>query len=225
METMEFLQKLINEGIAAIPEITGQNSAGQNSYNNWGYPGNTFDQGHTVAIAHRAPWQASGLVDTFELGYVPYPWGSNVSLDESMIGQSGAYLTLDDNYMGSAYDGTALVLTKGVENVGEPVEILEMVTELLEWDFCKKDYVAPEGSQDCDWLEEGIDEELHFFVTLRESVEFYNSINRVSFQLPWTRMIYENLDLPSTFAEYYEIDMRSMIEAGYATEEVMTPLQ
>ena len=224
LETMEFLQKLINEDIAAIPDITGQNDKGQNSYNNWGYPGSTFDAGEVVAMSHRAAWQAAGLVDKFELGYVPYPWGSNVSLDESKIGQSGAYLTLDENYMGSYYDGQALVLTKGVEKKGDPIAIMTMLTELMGWDSAMKNYVPEEGTQDCGWLEEGIDEDLYFFHSSRETCEFYNSINSVSFQLPWTRMVYENLGIRSECESYYQIDMAAMIEAGYATEDMMTPI-
>ena len=221
LETMEFLQKLIDEGIAAIPEITGQNSEGYNTYNNWGYPGATFDAGEKVAMSHRAAWQAAGLVDKFELGYVPYPWGSNVSLDESLIGQSGAYLTLDDNYMGSYYDGQAIVLTKGIEKKADPIAVMTMVTELMGWKFAMKDYVAEEGTQDCGWLEEGIDEDLYFFHSSRETCEFYNSVNGVSFQLPWTRMIYEKLGVRSECESYYQIDMAAMVEAGYATEDMM----
>ena len=218
IETMEFLQKLIDEDIAAIPEITGQNSAGFNSYNNWGYPGATFDAGETVAISHRAAWQAAGLVDKFELGYVPYPWGSNVSLDESLIGQSGAYLTLDDNYMGSYYDGQALVLTKGIEKKADPIAVMTMVTELMGWKGVMKNHVPEEGTQDCGWLEEGIDEDLYFFHSSRETCEFYNSINSVSFELPWTRMIYENLGVRSECEAYYQTDMALMKEAGYIKE-------
>ena len=221
LETMEFLQKLIDEGIAAIPEITGQNSQGYNSYNNWGYPGATFDAGEKVAMSHRAAWQAAGLVDKFELGYVPYPWGSNVSLDESLIGQSGAYLTIDDNYMGSYYDGQAIVLTKGIEKKADPIAVMTMVTELMGWKFAMKDYVPEEGTQDCGWLEEGIDEDLYFFHSSRETCEFYNSVNGVSFQLPWTRMIYEKLGVRSECESYYQIDMAAMVEAGYATEDMM----
>ena len=218
LETMEFLQKLVDEGIAAIPEITGQNSQGYNSYNNWGYPGATFDAGEKVAMSHRAAWQAAGLVEKFELGYVPYPWGSNVSLDESLIGQSGAYLTLDDNYMGSYYDGQAIVLTKGIEKKADPIGVMVMMAELMGWKNVMKDYVPEEGTQDCGWLEEGIDEDLYFFHSSRETCEFYNSINSVTFELPWTRMIYEKLSVRSECEAYYQTDMALMREAGYIKE-------
>ena len=221
LETMEFLQKLIDEDIAAIPEIVGQNDAGLNSYNNWGFPGATFDAGEKVAIAHRADWQAAGLVDKFELGYVPYPWGSNVSLDESLIGQSGAYLTLDDNYMGSYYDGEVIALTKGIEQKADPIAVMTMVAELVGWDSVMKNYVPEEDMQDCGWLEEGIDEDLFFFTCSREAGESYNATQNILFELPWTRMIYEKMDVRETCENYYQVDMAAMLETGYCTEDML----
>ncbi len=221
LEAMEFLQKLINEGLAAIPDSSVTES-GATSYNNWGYPGSTFDAGETIAISHRAAWQAAGLVDKFELGYVPYPWGSNVSLDESKIGQEGAYLTLDSNYMGSYYDGQAIVLVKGIEKKADPLAVMTMMTELMGWDSLMNGYVAEEGSQSCGWLEDGIDKELYFFQCDRQTCEFYNSINSVDFTVAFNGTIYQNKSVRSEFESFYQADMAAMIEAGYATEDMMT---
>ena len=222
IETMEFLQKLVNEGIAAIPD---QNESG--GYNNWGYPGSTFDAGETIAISHRAAWQAAGLVDKFELGYVPYPWGSNVSLDESLIGQEGAYKTLDERYMGSYYDGQAMVLVKGIEKKADPIAVMTMLTEFMGWDSVMNGYVPEEGSQSCGWLEDGIDKDLYFFQGDRQTCEFYNSINSVDFQ--WSnnisKTIYQNMGVRSNFESYYQSDMAAMIEAGYASLDMMTPVE
>ncbi len=219
LEAMEFLQKLINEGIAAVPVTeTG-------GYDNWNYPGRTFDAGEVVAMSHRAAWQAAGLVDKFELGYVPYPWGSNVSLDESLIGQPGAYKTLDDNYMGSYFDGQAMVMIKSIEKKADPIAVMTMLTEFMGWDSAMKGYVPEEGTQDCGWLEEGIDEDLYFFHSDRQVCEFYNSINSVEFTVAFNGTIYQNKSVRSEFEAFYQADMAAMIEAGYATEDMMTPVQ
>lgn len=226
LETMEFLQKLVNEGIAAIPDSSVSES-GAISYNNWNYPGSTFDAGETVAISHRAAWQAAGLVDKFELGYVPYPWGSNVSLDESLIGQDDAYKTLDSNYMGSYYDGQAMVLVKGIEKKADPIGVMTMLVELMGWDSLMNGYVPEEGSQSCGWLEDGIDKDIYFFASDRQTCEFYNSISSVTFA--WknniSKTIYQNMGVRSNFESYYQSDMAAMVEAGYATLDMITPVQ
>ena len=224
IECMEFLQKLVNEGIAAIPD-SSVNEEGQTSYNNWGYPGATFDAGETIAISHRAAWQAAGLVDKFELGYVPYPWGSNVSLDESLIGQSGAYKTLDSNYMGSYYDGQAMVLVKGIEKKADPIAVMTMLTELMGWESVMNGYVAEEGSRSCAWLEDGIDKDLYFFHDDRQTCEFYNSIQSVKFTVAFSGTIYQNKSVRSEFESFYQADMALMIEAGYASLDMMTPIE
>ena len=93
-----------------------------------------------------------------------------------------------------------------------------MMAELMGWKNVMKDYVPEEGTQDCGWLEEGIDEDLYFFHSSRETCEFYNSINSVTFELPWTRMIYEKLSVRSECEAYYQTDMALMREAGYIKE-------
>ncbi len=219
LEAMEFLQKLVNEGICPTPVTeTG-------GYDTWGYPGRTFDAGEKVAMAHRAAWQVTGLVDKFELGYVPYPWGSNVSLDESLIGQSGAYKTLDSNYMGSYFDGQAMVMIKSIEKKADPIAVMTMLTELMGWDRAMNGYVPEEESKDCGWLEDGIDEDLYFFHDERQVCEFYNSINSVDFTVAFNGTIYQNKSVRSEFEAFYQADMAAMIEAGYASLDMMTPIQ
>ena len=221
---MEFLQKLVNEGIAAIPD-SSVTDTGAISYNNWGYPGSTFDAGETIAISHRAAWQAAGLVDKFELGYVPYPWGSNVGIDESLIGQEGAYKTLDERYMGSYYDGQAMVLVKGIEKKADPIAVMTMMTELMGWDSVMNGYVPEEGSQSCGWLEDGIDKDLYFFQGDRQTCEFYNSIKSVKLTVSFNQIVYQNKSVRSELESYYQADMAAMIEAGYASLDMMTPVE
>ena len=83
IETMEFLQKLWNAGVCRMPNVTESGS-----YDNWGTPSATFDQGVEVAMTHRAGWQYGGMNNNgVDWGFVPYPWGSNVTCE-------GDYTTL-----------------------------------------------------------------------------------------------------------------------------------
>ena len=108
IETMEFLQKLWNAGVCRMPNVT--ESGG---YDNWGTPGATFDKGVEVAMTHRAGWQYGGMnANGIDWGFVPYPWGSNVTL-----GTEGDYTTLSDTYKAAFYDyGCMGNILSGVEN-------------------------------------------------------------------------------------------------------------
>lgn len=218
LETMEFIQKLVNEGLAAIPD---QDENG--SYNNWGYPGNTFDQGTTVAMAHRAAWQAAGLVDKFDLGYVPYPWGSNVTVDADKVGESGAYLTLSDNYGSSYYDGQVITFTKGVEEKADLMQLTSMMAELMKWDSFLTSYEG-ESITPAEWLETGtIDSDLYLFARGREHLEFYNSVD-LDFTLAFNGPVYGNQSIRSVMQSAYNADMALMVEAGYADKSLYNPV-
>lgn len=108
IETMEFLQKLWNAGVCRMPNVTESGS-----YDNWGTPAATFDKGVEVAMTHRAGWQYGGLNGNgIDWGFVPYPWGSNVTL-----GTEGDYTTLSDTYRAAFYDyGCMGNILSGVEN-------------------------------------------------------------------------------------------------------------
>ena len=108
IETMEFLQKLWNAGVCRMPNVTESGS-----YDNWGTPAATFDKGVEVAMTHRAGWQYGGLNNNgIDWGFVPYPWGSNVTL-----GTEGDYTTLSETYRAAFYDyGCMGNILSGVEN-------------------------------------------------------------------------------------------------------------
>ena len=108
IETMEFLQKLWQAGVCRMPNVTESGS-----YDNWGTPAATFDKGVEVAMTHRAGWQYGGLNSNgINWGFVPYPWGSNVTL-----GVEGDYTTLSDTYKAAFYDyGCMGNILSGVEN-------------------------------------------------------------------------------------------------------------
>jgi hypothetical protein len=125
IETMEFLQKLWNAGVCRMPNVT--ESGG---YDNWGTPAATFDKGVEVAMTHRAGWQYGGLNNNgIDWGFVPYPWGSNVTL-----GVEGDYTTLSDTYKAAFYDyGCLGNILSGVENDFPGIEkdyLIEALTHL-----------------------------------------------------------------------------------------------
>ena len=130
-----------------------------------GYADGTFSAGNTVAMAHRAGWQAwyinstdDGPAFKFNLGFVPYPWGSNVTIDESKVGQEDAYLSLSDNYAATYYDGQLICMVKGIEEKVNPMHAMSMVMEWMGWNDKMAAYEPePETEVDqssCTWLED-----------------------------------------------------------------------
>jgi ABC-type glycerol-3-phosphate transport system substrate-binding protein len=221
IETIEFAYRCISEGLSPIPLTdTG-------SYNNWGYCGTTFDQGHTVAIGHRAAWQAAGLVSVFDVGFVPYPWGKGVSIDEDKIGDMDAYLTLSDDYMQTYYDGQVMSFICNITEKADPMELTSMMCELMGWDFMLASE-AEETNLYAGWLEDGtIDDELYAWTRTREVWQYYNSIAGDLWEsnLSWNKMLYENAGIRSTLQSAYTAEMAGVIEAGLATEDVLTDVE
>ncbi len=124
IETMEMLQKLFNAGVCRMPNVTESGS-----YDNWGTPAATFDQGIEVAMTHRATWQMGGLNNNgVNWGFAPYPWGSNVTIENN------DYTTLSDNYRAAYYDyGCMGNILAGVENDFPGIEkdyLIEALTNL-----------------------------------------------------------------------------------------------
>lgn len=220
IECLEFFEKCLQDGL--IAPATQTESGG---YDTWNYPGNTFDQGTTVAMAHRAAWQASGLVGKFELGFVPYPWGSEVTVDESKVGESGAYLTLSDNYATSYYDGQLLCLTNGIQDKADPMQVMLMLLDWMScfdgtnWDNALTSYVKEEtGSSGCTWLEDGLDKDLYVFSSSRERLEPFNSLD-LDLTLAPNATLYGGESIRSAMESFYQADMATMIENGYANAE------
>ncbi len=222
LESFEFLQKLINEGICAKATAV-TNDDGSTGYDTWGYPGATFDQGNTVAIAHRAGWQMS-YVDpaTMELGFVPYPWGSNVTIDESKVGTSGAYKTLSSNYGMAYFDGQCVCLSKGVEAKADPYQIQVMIADWMGWKSLVEGYVSDEAPSGCSWLEEGLDMDLYYYSLTISRAELYDAVSdSIELSIAPTGMMYNNTGIRSSMQSFYQQDMQAMIEAKYATEDVV----
>lgn len=213
LETMEFLQKLVNDGLCRKPNMNEDGT-----YDTWGTGGVTFDAGVEVAMAHRAIWQIDPLVGKFDIGFVPYPWGSNVSIEKT--GEAGAYKTLSDTYQSSYFDGQVLTLTKGVEKKADPIQVMTMVTDLMEWNSASNGYVEEETSDSSRWFNDELDAELYNYSGDIERWEPYNSLD-IETSLSLNKIFYGGESLRSNFESYYNADMAAMIEAGYATADVM----
>ncbi len=166
IESVEFLQKLVNAGLVRPANVTPE---GQPDY--WGTPGATFDVGVEVAMTHRATWQMGTLnTNGLDWGFVPYPWGSNVTL-----GTEGDYTTLSDSYRAAYYD-TALcgVQLAGAENDFPGIEKAELTEALVHLtydlfvDADRQEWLAGEiaGTNETELRMESFGDEL--------SVELYN---------------------------------------------------
>ena len=147
IETMEFLQKLWNAGVCRMPNVNENGS-----YDNWGTPSATFDQGVEVAMTHRAGWQYGGMNNNgVDWGFVPYPWGSNVTC-------SGDYTTLSENYRAAFYDyGCMGNILAGVENDFPGLDkeyVLEALTNIA-YDL----FVSEEKQAELAAKAEGIEDE------------------------------------------------------------------
>lgn len=221
LETEEFLLKLIDAGLCAVPETA--DADGNVEYDTWGYPGNTFDKGEHVAMAHRAAWQADSIdKQLFELGFVPYPWGSGVSLDESKVGSEAmdAYLTLE-NYKQACFDGQTICLTNGIQNKAEPIEVLSMVLDWMGWDSRMADYVAPEDTaKGAKWLEDGIDQDLYIWCMDRTVADKWYMFKNGKI-IDWissAKVYYQGESLRAAYESAYNVDMQKLIRDGYTTD-------
>lgn len=212
LETMEFYQKLVKDGLISIPPL---NEAGK--YDNWTH-GGKFDAGAGIAMAHRAGWQVASINSGFQIGFVPYPWGSNVTIEKT--GEPGSYLTLSDNYKATFFDGQLLSLRKGIEEVGDPGTILMMTMELMDWSSTMEGYVAPvtsEADRDTKWFDDELDVDLYYYSMDIERWEPYNSINfpeEVSNAAPLNKTFYEDGSVRSVFETKESAESAYLKEAG-----------
>lgn len=229
IESMEFLQKTVNDGLS-VPgsnlAVYDENTGELLGYSTWGYYGNTFDQANTVAISHRAAWQAEGITNngTFDLGFVPYPWGSNVTIGHT--GEPGDYLTLSDNYAATYFDGQLITLTKGVEQKADPVGVMVMILDLMGWDSMMAAYEQPTERTGAGWLEDGtIDKELYFWSTDQERWEPFDMFvdSGIDLMIDPSGTVYQGKSIRSSMESFYNADMQALIDAGFASADKYTP--
>lgn len=211
LETMEFYQKLVNDGLIKIPD---KNEEG--NYDTWG-TGGKFDSASGIAMAHRAGWQVAYIESGFQIGFVPYPWGSNVTIEKT--GESGSYLTLSDNYKATYFDGQLLCMRKGIEELGDPATIMMMTMELMDWSSIMQGYVAPEvaeADRDTKWFDDELDVDLYYYSMSIERWEPYNSISfPEEVTTPFTVPFLEGASVRSTLETKQSAETAYLKEAGF----------
>lgn len=216
IETMEFLQKLWNAGVCRMPNVTESGS-----YDNWGTPSATFDQGVEVAMTHRAMWQVGGLNNNgVDWGFVPYPWGSNVTCD-------GDYTTLSDTYRAAYYDfGCMGQILAGVENDFPGIEKEYLIEALVNLTYDL--YVSEEKQADLAAKAAGAEEEkeleLGSFNTMEDAIVYnfllertvYNNSSTISDYTECTYNDHPNINWFGNairYAVYDNLSMRAVLEA------------
>lgn len=217
IQTMEFLQKCVQNGICINSTEAGIST--------WSYPGETFDQGHTVAIAHRAAWQASGCVGKFNMGFVPYPWGDGVTVDADKIGDMDAYTTID-GYMQTYYDGQVMAFIKNIKDKADPIELTSMMCEFMGWKFMLASYEPEEGSDPCGWLvDDSIDEQLYSWSRTKEVWNYYNTVNGMwELTLSFSGLVNGTEGPRAALQSAYNAEMFGVVEAGLADESLLEGL-
>ena len=216
IETMEFLQKLWNAGVCRMPNVTESGS-----YDNWGTPSATFDQGVEVAMTHRAMWQVGGLNNNgVDWGFVPYPWGSNVTCD-------GDYTTLSDNYRAAYYDfGCMGQILAGVENDFPGIEKDYLIEALvnLTYDLFVTEEKQADLAAKAAGAEEEKEMELGSFNTMEDAIVYnfllertvYNNSSTISDYTECTFNDHPNIDWFGSairYAVYDNLSMRAVLEA------------
>lgn len=216
VESLEFLNKLYQAGYVRDPDL---NEDGNPSY--WATPGNTFEQGVEVAMTHRASWQAAYLVDQLDFGFVPYPWGSNVTVDN--VGEPDAYLTLSDNYAVTVFDAQMKSLTAGVEDKADPEGVFTMFMELINHDFI---FGADDADDEIDprWFSTELDAELYEWSLSRERLELYVGLARggiLSIADSYYDVFFENASVRGVLDAGYQADQNSLIEVNFVEGEIV----
>lgn len=217
VETLEFLDKLWDAGLVREANL---NDEGNPNY--WGTPGQTFEQGVEVAMTHRASWQAAGLVDSIDFGFVPYPWGSNVSTET--VGELDSYKTLSDNYSVTVYDAQFKTMTNGVGDKADPEGVFNMFMELIGHEFIVTEYYASgsddEGEVDPRWFSTELDAELYEFSIGRERMETYAAMSSMfSLAGDYYDVFFEDASVRSVIDAATPVDQAAMVEAGYVNAD------
>ncbi len=214
IESMEFLQKLFDANLVRSPNI---NDAGNPDY--WGTPGVTFEEGKEVVMTHRAAWQMEGLVDKLDFGFVPYPWGSNVTIGTT--GNKDSYKTLSDNYKSSFFDAQTKVLLNGAEKKGDPAVIMNMFMEGINHGFVVKEYIAEttgveleQEELDYRWFNNMLDVELWYWLGAKERFEGIGSLG-LGFGATVRTIINEKQPVRSALEAKLQQDNATMKEKGF----------
>lgn len=137
IETLEFYQKLENEGLAYPMSLTLDEN-GEATEADYAYA--VTDE--KIVMKRAEAWQLSGL--EFNYGIVYWPWGSDVTCN-------GDYTTLSDNYkVNTSYWGVDCVVAASIDKTGIPGDVLEQII------FDYREAVTDGG---LDWMREAYEQE------------------------------------------------------------------
>lgn len=232
IEVCQFYADCVKEGVmpALVKNEEGAWTDGKEAVNVNYWAVDTFAKNTKFAIALYEAWRADGINKPdhqFDIGYVPFPWGSRITIDQSKIGQPDAYLTLSDNYTCNYYDNTMLVMVKGIEKKVNPVHAMSM---LLDWKDAKSamaGYVEPEGTvrTGAGWIEDGIDKDLYFFALSRAKWDPHSQLPFEESGLGGTYTFYSGKDFRSQLWARYNEEQPFLIEKGYSNPDVYHPFE
>ena len=216
VEALEFLDRMWDAGFVRDANL---NEEGNRNY--WGTPGETFEQGVEVAVTHRASWQAAYLVDSLDFGFVPYPWGENVTVDN--VGEPDAYTTLSDNYAVTAYDAQTKVMINGIADKADPEGVFSMFMELIGHEFVVTDYYAEQDpvditDQEIDprWFSTELDAELYEWSLSRERLERYAALSSLfTMAGDYYDVFLEDASIRSVIDAAEGVDQATMVEEGF----------
>ncbi|NLO83575.1 MAG: extracellular solute-binding protein [Clostridiales bacterium] len=222
IEIVEFFQKLVQEGIAVnATEVTRDD--GTTGYD-WNPAQQGFDEGKIV-ITHGDNWNFDGWAAQFDFGVVPFPWGSNVTLEDP-----NDYRTLSDNYTNYYKDNGVFVVVKGGEKKATPEQYMNLLfsywtemAELLQENRereAKGEPITWEGKGAYRWFSTDLDAELWDWYIGRYKFDPLDTTTQSSV---FFRALYKVCSVGgSPRAEFEAIvgeDIFAMIEAGLIKEE------
>lgn len=220
LEALEFLPKLYDAGFVRDADLTEE---GYMDF--WGTPANTFEQGVEVVMTHRAAWQARPLVDQLDFGFVPYPWGSNVTVEN--VGEEDAYKTLSDNYAVTVFDAQMKSMTNGIQDKADPEDVFVMFMDLINHDFILQSVIdeeAEDAEVDPRWFSTELDAELFEFSISRERLERYVGLTRggmLSIAGDYYDVFFEDASVRGVMDAGYQADQNALIESGFVEGEIV----
>lgn len=222
-EVIEFFQKLVSEGIAVnATEVTRDDGT-------TGYDWNTAQQGFAegkLAMAHGDEWDFETFAASFDYGIVPFPWGSNVTIENN------DYRTLSDNYSNYYKDCGVFVIVKGAEKKATPEQYMNLVFSYLqeEGEFlienrekeAKGEPIVPRDAGQPRNFTSDLDVELWDWYVSRVK---FDPTDTTAQSNVFFRALYEvcatNKDPRSAFEAVIGEDAYSLVEAGLVDENAL----
>ncbi|PNT93478.1 ABC transporter substrate-binding protein [Clostridium thermosuccinogenes] len=224
-EIVEFFQKLVAEGLAvnATPVTRDDGTTGYD----WNPAQAGFDEGK-LALAHGDEWNFESYASKFDYGIVPFPWGSNVTI------QNNDYTTLSDNYTNYVKDCGVFVVVKGSEKKATPKQYMDLVFSYCQDEAetllknrekaAKGEKILPSNAGTPRNFTSDLDIELWDWYISRTKFEPTDTTAQSNV---FFRALYEvcatNKNARSAFEAVIGQDTYSLVEAGLVDESLLSP--